>query len=366
MNFICLYSNSTTTNSRPLADKRRSLWLVFCLLSILPPVASSEVLVSQIKGEIMVKLPGDSKPMKLYPGALLPDQIETITKNGDAQYWVLCPGSDTSQAVQPQNGLHQYCFKRESRKMRGGDNEGRPFILLPNQPSLERLERILWSGPEDSEYSIMLFQYDAEGFEELVVEWVPEADTYQESGLHEFMPDSPLLLAFSEKMGVSYKLEVENMDTSQSSSTFDEILIKPITRLPPHTLMETGYQLLDEQNIKRDSSLGKLVLAAYLVGKEQRAEAYGLLSELQDSRYRAQAQLLKTKALYQPGVPADIIIRQYGEALEFAVADNDRLSLFIACQGIFSPSPLMLSSEGLEYQKQVLRKPEFSRYCQNP
>ncbi len=311
----------------------------------------------------MIKLPGDTKPIRLYQGALLPDQIETTSKSRDAQYWVLCLGSDKSQTIQPQEGLHQHCPKKESRKMRGSDDENRPFILLPNQSSLEKLERILWSGPKDSEYSIMLFQYDAEGFEELIMEWIPETDTYQKSGLHEFIPDPPILLAFSEKKGVSYKLEVENIDTSQNSSTFDEILIKPITQPPPHTLMEKGYQLLDEQNIKRDSSLGKLILAAYLVGKEQRAEAYGLLSELHNSRYRAQAQLLKAKALYQPGVPIDIIIKQYGKALEFAVADNDRLSSFIACRGIFSPSPLLLSSEGLEYQKQILHKPEFALYC---
>jgi len=314
----------------------------------------------------MVKLPGDTKSIKLYQGALLPDQIETITKSTNAQYWVLCLGSDKSQTVQPQEGLHQHCPKKESRKMRGGDSENTPFILLPNQSSLEKLERVLWSGPKDSEYSIMLFQYDAEGFEELVMEWVPEADTYQESGIHEFVPESPFLLAFAEKKGVSYKLEVENIDTSQNSSTFDEILIKPITQPLSHTLMGKGYQLLDEQSIKRDSSLGKLIFAAYLVGKEQRAEAYSLLSELQNSRYRAQAQLLKTKALYQPGAPADIIIKQYGKALEFAVADSDGLSSFIACRGIFSPSPLMLSSEGIEYQKHILHKPEFARYCRKP
>jgi len=314
----------------------------------------------------MIKLPGDARSMKLYQGALLPDQIEITSRSTDAQYWVLCPGFDKFQTIQPQAGLHQHCPKKESRNMRGGDDENTPFILLPNQSSLEKLDRILWSGPKDSEYSIMLFQYDAEGFEELIIEWIPETDTYQESGIHEFVPESPLLLAFSEKKGVSYKLEVENIDTSQNSSIFDEILIKPITQPPSHTLIEKGYQLLDEQNIKRDSSLGKLVLATYLVGKEQRAEAYGLLSELQNSRYRAQAQLLKAKALYQPGAPADIIIKQYGKALEFAVADSDGLSSFIACRGIFSPSPLMLSSEGLEYQKQISDKPEFVRYCRKP
>lgn len=366
MNFTCLCANNTMTNKKSPANKRLLLWLAFCLLSILSPAVSSDGLITRIEGEVMIKLPGDTKQMKLYQGALLPDQVEIATNSTDAQYWVLCPGSEKLQMVQPKTGPHTHCTEKESRKMRGADGENIPFILLPNQPALKKLERILWSGPEDNEYSIMLFQYDADGFEELVMEWLPETDTYQESGIHEFVPKAPFLLAFTEKKGVSYKLEVENIDTSQSSSTFDEILIKPITQPPPHTLMEKGYQLLDEQNIKRNSSLGKLILAAYFVGKEQRAEAYGLLSELQNSRYRAQAQLLKAKTLYQPGAPTDIIIKQYGKALEFAVADNDGLSSFIACRGIFSPSPLILSSEGREYQKQISNKSEFAHHCRNP
>ncbi len=363
MNFTYLYSNNRAANNWPLVGKRFSLWLVFCLIAILSPVAWSEVLVSQVRGEVVIKLPSDGRPIKLYPGALLPDQIEIVSKSTDAQYWVLCPGFDKSQSVQPKEGFHQHCPKKESRKMRGADGESAPFILLPNQSSLEKLERILWSGPKDSEYSIMLFQYDIEGFEELIMEWLPEMGTYQESGIHEFVPTPPLLLAFTENKEVSYKLEIENIDTSQNSSMFDEILIKPITQAPSHDLMDKGYRLLGEQNIKRNSSLGKLILAAYLVGKGQRAEAYGLLSGLQNDRYRAQAQLLIAKALHQPGVPDVIIIKQYGKALEFAVADHDGLSSFIACRGIFSPSPLMLSSDGLEYQQYILHKPEFARYC---
>ncbi len=360
MNFTCWCRNNMTTNKKSQASL---IWLVFFLLSLLSPAASSDILVTRVEGEVIIKIPGDTRPIELYQGALLPDRVEATSKSASARYWVLCPGSDTSQITQPQKGLHQHCPKKESRKMRGANDKNTPFILLPNQSSLEKLERILWSGPKNSEYSIMLFQYDAEGFEELIMEWVPETDTYQESGIHEFVPESPLLLAFGEKKGVSYKLEVENIDTSQNSSTFDEILIKPITQPPSHALMDKGYQLLDEQNIKRDSSLGKLILAAYLVGKEQRAEAYGLLSELQNSRYRAQAQLLKAKTLYLPGAPTDITLKQYGKALEFAVADSDDLSSFIACRGIFSPSPLLLSSKELDYQKQILRKPEFARYC---
>ena len=129
--------------------------------------------------------------------------------------------------------------------------------------------------------------------------------------------------------------------------------------------MEKGYKLLKEQNVEHHSELGKLILAAYLIGNEQRAEAYALLSELKNSRYRTQAQLLKAKMLYQPGTPEDIIVKQYGKALELAVANHDVLGSLIACRGIFSPSPLLLSSGGLEYQKQILHKPEFARYCPN-
>jgi len=366
MNFTCLYSNSSTINRKSSANNRPLRWLAFCLLSMLPPAASSDALVTGIEGEVMIKLPGDSGQMKLYRGTLLPDYVETTTQSTDARYWVLCPGSDMSQIAQPQEGLYQPCPKKESRTMRGAEDENAPFILLPNQSALEKLERILWSGPKDNDYSIMLFQYDAEGLEERVMEWVPENDTYQENGIHEFIPEAPLPLVFSENKEVTYKLEIENIDISQSSSTFDEILIKPITQPPPHTLMENGYKLLHEQNVERHTTLGELILAAYLLGKEQRAEAYSLLSELQRSHYRAQAQILKAKTLYQPGAPTDIIIKQYGEALEFAVADSDGLSSFIACQGVFSPSPLLLSDEGLEYQKQISQKPEFTRYCRKP
>ena len=366
MNFTCLSLTNAAMNSQSPINKQRYYWLLFCLLSLLPPAALSDALVTRVEGEIMIKPPGDTTTMRLVPGALLPEHVETTAESPDARYWVLCPDSDKSHPALTQAGLYRPCPKQENRNMRGAEKENLPFILLPNQPKLEKLDRILWSGPKDNEYAILLLKYDADGFEEPVKEWLPEGNTYKKNGIHEFIPDTPLRLAFTENNGVTYKLEIENLDTSQSSSTFDDILIKPITSAPSPALMTQGYKLLEEQEIERHSDLGKLIIATYFLDNGQRAEAYNLLSELRNSQYRAQAQLLKATALYQPGAPTDIIIKQYGKALEFSIAADDALSSFIACRGIYSPSPLLLSSEGKEYQKHISNKAEFAHHCQKP
>ncbi len=363
MIFMNLYKISAITFKYFTANSRL---LLFCLLSMLSPMASSVMLVTQVEGQIMVKLPGNTPLAQLYPGALLPDQVITSTRIADSRYWVLCPGSDKPQFFKPQDRHQQHCPTRQSRNMRGISKKDTPFILLPNQYALGELERVIWSGSAEDQYSISLYKYEADGTENLVIEWEPENSTYQSSGFHEFILKTPLALEFTEKEEVTFQLVVENINTQKSSDEFDEILIKPITQKPSSTQLKKAYRLLRDQKIQRESELGKLVLATYLTDKGQRAEAYVLLSDLHDSRYRTQAELLKAPTLYQPGTPEDIIIKQYGKALEFAVADSDDLSSVIACRGILSPSPLLLTNEGLIYQKQMISKPEHVRFCPKP
>lgn len=364
MTFTNLYLNSTINNKNTPARKHFLPYLFLFLVTYLSPATSSEVLVTRIQGEVSVKLPGFATQPKLLQGALLPNGAEVTDEVTGSQYWVLCPGSDLPIKIRPQVGEQQYCPQRYSRNMRGGSDNEVPFILLPNQFALGKLDRIIWSGPKGHKYAITLYQYDGEGMEDVLKDWEPEGSTYLDSGVHELRLKEPIPLEFTD--AVTYKLEVVNLDTSKSSAQFDEILIKPINQPPSNIIIEMGYSLLKGQQIDRHSALGNLVLAVYFADKGLRTEAYSLLSKLQDSRYRTQAQLVKARILSQPDAPEDITVKQYHKALEFAVADNDDLSAFIACRGVFSPSPLMLSNDGLALQKTIMDEPKFTRFCPKP
>ena len=335
------------------------IWISTCL----PVLAHSQALVTQVQGEVTVKLRGLPQAAKVTPGTLLTQQSALQFGDAKSQLWLLCPGQDKPVTLRAKEASRQLCPATESSKMRGGEDEDIPFLILPNQPALSTVDRVLWSGPKDAHFLIMLFQYDELGTESLVKEWSTENHTYHESGFHELRIEPPLTLNFPKNQALTYKIEIENTDTSQSSASFDEILISPISTAFPEKVSNEMQSLLASQKIDANSELGKLTQANYLNSMGYFAEAYGIASSLGKSDFNAAAHFLMAKALYQPGTPGKVVVYEFAKVLELAAATGDYTSAVVACEGLLSPSNNLLKEEVRNHRKKVVSSPRYAEYC---
>lgn len=358
--YVCL--NSKNLPHKWLLLCKYTLGLCVLISTLLALDATSQALVTQVKGEVTVQFSGSAKAVTLIPGTFLSEKskLHFTTKS---EIWLLCPGQDKVENIKVAKSKHELCPTTESSKMRGGQEDDIPFLIMPNQMALDKIDRVLWSGPKNGDYLIMLLQYDEMGSESLIKEWSTQTRIYHDSGYHEFVIEPPFPLPFPTNKSHTYKIEVENINTSKSSALVDEILINPITaKFPEHRLKEV-QDLLTSQHVSRNSDLGKLILATYISGKGQFAEAYTLASTLGESAYQSAAQLLMARALYQPGTPSDIVVKKFAKVLKHSIANNDFTGATLACEYLLSPSNNLLDEELRDLRNRLVIHPDYAQYC---
>lgn len=365
MTFIYKCLSLVPNSMLPL--NRFAVPMLIWLVALLPSVAIGQALVIQVSGEVTLNVPGVNKAIDVKAGTLLAgnnsysSSLQFTSK--ESQLWLLCSGLDELVNIREVKHHKPLCPAQSSSKMRGREDDNVPFLILPNQQALTTLSRVLWSGPKGADYLIMLMQYDDLGRPSLVNEWEADSPIYHESGFHELLIEPALSLSFSKDHSLTYKIEIENTDNSQTSARFDEILINPITRAFTEDIALQAYALLGNQKIGRDTDLGKLIYASYLSGKGYFAQAYTVASSLGNSHYKSAAQWLKAKALYQPGTPSTVVVREFIKSLEVAVASHDYATALVACQSLLSPANSLLDTATKKRRNKIVANPEYARFC---
>ncbi len=336
----------------------------FLLLLIYTPALLSSSLVARVEGEVKVRLGIlGQQALLLTPGTLLPQQAELEFAKG-AKIWILCAGLSQPKRIDADNQSEPYCPQGHSYAMRASEDSATPFLLIPNQPQLKEIDRLVWSGPGNADYRLILIRIDANGEEKPHHKpWTHEGKAGEAVAIHRIQLAQPLRLPFTDPPdGTEFRLLVENLDNSRSSEeNYD--LIHSIQEIPPPRLTGQTDKLLVDLGIAENTRLGRIVQADYLIDRGHRSEAYGLLDSPGDATFRAQARVLQAKCFDIPGTPADLVIEGYAEALQFALEDSAPLSAVIACQGLFSKSPELLTAKGKALQSKVIQNPKLSRYC---
>lgn len=354
---------SRNLKSRQFKTSNYLAAMIIWLTVLLPCVANSQALVTQVRGEVTLQLPGRD-PIELKPGAWLANHNHNLQLgSGQSQLWLLCLGLDKPINVREVKKHESLCPSQDSSKMRGGEDDKTPFLILPNQLALDSINRVIWSGPKDAEYLIMLVQYDEIGRPTVLREWTTDGHIYNESGFHELLIEPAFPLSFAKESSVTYKLEVENIDDSQTSASFDEIFISPITRNQSKTIIQQARDFLANQQIDPNSDLGKLVYATYLYGQGYFAQAYEIVSSIENGQYKASASWLKARILFRPGTPSNIIVREFHKSLEIAVASRDYAAARLACGSLLSPPNNLLDEETKIIRNRIKSASEFSPFC---
>lgn len=349
-----------------LRIQTHSLLLALPLLALMlltSEIANATALIVDISAkenrDASVKLESFGSPMPLEIGTWLPRGAVPVLTNG-AKISVFCLISST--VLQLDEKSEYTCDSKRQRKMRSADVVDFPIILVPNQQKLNKISRLVWTGSKQGEFQLQVHKYvnTQRIIEDLEKDLVNLKGTYNnESGTFEYELKTPLTLSL--KNVDYYEIIILSIQDSRSSNENPD-LSSQISSAEPSKLLDQLAKALTDQSLKPESDLGLLAMAAQLVMKGYRAQAYELALKVQAPNLDALKQLIKTQALRIPDVPPRVMVAEYGKALKLAIIKNDMVNAAVACQGIADYKSILPKEHSFIFEE-VQSTARFSEYC---
>ena len=357
---IFKYLNSFLTSEFLPIHHRFKLTLVVILL-IITKSAFADGLVTQVDGEVNIKTKGFKGSMPLKPGAWISEN-EKPEVNSRGNFTILCLSSGEKITVNSINKNDIWCKSKKIRKLRSGDETDFPVVLIPNQRSLNKIEHLVWTGIPEGIYKIIIKAFDLEGFEadiDLPAEFNNPKSSYSASGIHQLHLAKPFNLPLEDID--YYEIIVLNTNNSRSSAEDADHTSQVDSDFPKNLIKKLSASAA-KHNIDINSDLFSLAIAAQLVVKGYRAQAYSLIQTLDNPKWKTTKQLLKTLNLRIPSVPPHVMVGEYGETLKLAINSNDQFNAAVACKG-FTDYAQVLPSKDLDLINHYTKMSHFKTFC---
>ena len=312
-----------------------SAWVSLGFLFILPqlfaaPLAHADVFVASVSGTVSVKLAGYPRVMPLRTGAWLPADIK-LQFQGDSRASVLCLGTGEMLTLDSGGSGLERCNRQPERRMRASGGADIPVVLIPNQRELDRVTRVVWAGPKDARYTLVLVKYDSFGTETRIEspEWADLDSKYSDTGIHEYELPEYQSLAWDD--AESYEIVVIDLESGRSSNEDNDYTSQVVSRIPGG-LIEDVKQRVGRIVGGDDLDLATLATASELISRGFRTQAYDLLATMTASRWEVAKRLARVRALRIPASPAEVMVGEYADVLSLAAREKDVLNATIVCQ----------------------------------
>lgn len=326
-----------------------SALLFLCVLSICSTQTFANGFVVESKGDVKVMLQGEDRKLPVSVGSWLTSK-DTLIFGKEGEIVFLC--LETRATVELDSKEYEknsLCPSRLKTTMRSSDVVDIPVVLLPNQRKIGNIKRIIWTGPEKSEYSVAVIKFDVNGkkipFKN--PDWSKEENVYWGNGIHEFVLNSTLSLPIENSS--TYQILVTNTSSGRSSAERDD-LVSRVQYPPSEKIIADIDEALDDEVFKKNSDLKKMARAAQLLVHGYLAEAYEVLQTVNSDEWSVAKQLYIARSFSTGSTPAYIKVIKFGEALRIAVSKKDTFNAAQACAEVSKYSRLLAGSDKQYYE----------------